>query len=160
MARTARDPRQKEFARSGVTHLPDGRYDGAVPGYETLASRWKGKRFADDGVSGVNLVEAGGQVVERYPFRTYLAPRWQGAGDEVVRVDYNLPTNPPWLRICADELVERAPGEYLGISYVRLLPGRPFAMLFFELRQASADLEAGRIAALVEERATSPSVVG
>jgi hypothetical protein len=137
--RTAQDPRQRQFAEAGVAALPDGRYDGTVPGYEGLARRWKGKRFDAASGTGLNLVEADGQIVERIPFRLYLAPRYQGEGGEVVRVDYNVPENPSWLRICADELVEVGPGEYLGVSYIRLLPGHPFAMLFFELRSQESN---------------------
>ena len=136
--RTAADPRQSQFARARISTMPEGRYVGNVPGYERLAQRWKGKRFDAAGARGMNLVEADGPIVERFPFRTYKAPRSLAGDGEVLRVDYDVPENPSWLRICADELVEVGDGHYLGISYIRLLPGNPFAMLYFELRSQAS----------------------
>lgn len=143
-SRTARDPRQADFAAGRIPDpLPDGPYRGSVPGYESLAQAWKGKRFVMAAASGVNLVRAGDSLKEDFPFRTYVAKALDGSDREVFRVDYDVPTNPGWLRVCADELVEVAPGRLLGKSYIRLLPDRPFAMLFFELAEGEPGAAAG-----------------
>jgi hypothetical protein len=134
--RTARDPRQVDFRVSRATDPPpDGPYRGTVPGYEPLAAGWYGKQFAAANATGTNRVRRAGGLREAFPFRTYVAPGLTDPQAERLRVDYDLPTNPLWLRVCADELVQLSPGHYLGLSYIRLLPGRPFPMLFFELQQ-------------------------
>jgi hypothetical protein len=134
--RTARDPQQEGFADGKTPDpLPEGTYRGTVPGYERLAAGWLGKRFNGATARGLNLVRDGDGVREAFPFRTYLTPGLDSPDREVLRVDYDLPGNPFWLRVCADELVQREPGQYLGKSYVRLLPGRPFGMLYFGLQK-------------------------
>jgi hypothetical protein len=134
--RTARDPNHATFAKGRLPDpLPDGLYSGTVPGYERLAEGWKGKRFDSATSTGTNLVRARDRTTETYPFRTYAAKGLQDRDSDVLRVDYDIPENPFWLRACADELVEVAPGQYLGKAYIRLVPDHPFAMLFFELRK-------------------------
>ena len=133
--RTASDSRQAVFAAGGIPDpLPHGLYRGSVPGYEGLAAAWYGKRFEAAACAGVNLLRANDQLRETAPFRTYQDRSLHDSGREVLRVDYNLTENPFWLRICADELVQLEPGHLLGKAFVRLIPGHPFAMLFFELQ--------------------------
>src|SRR6266542_6864398 len=92
-----------------------------------------------------HLVLAGDRLLkEAFPFRTYLAREPHVAEHDVLRVDYTSPENPFWLRVCADDLVQVGPGHYLGKSYIRLLPGRPFAMLFFELRAGEPEATGGQ----------------
>ncbi len=135
VSRTARDPQRARFAEGHVPDPPpDGAYRGAVPGYERLAWFWHGKRFDAAAGTGVNLVGDAAHVREACPFRTYVASRMDQQEGHVLRVDYDIPENPFWLRRCADELVELEPGRYLGKAFIRLIPGHPFGMLFFELR--------------------------
>jgi hypothetical protein len=133
--RTAHDPRQAIFAGGSIPDpLPNGAYRGALPGYEQLAPEWYGKRFDAAACTGSNLVRgADDHITETAPYLTYQDRSHQAPGHPVLRVDYNVPENPFWLRVCSDELVQLEPGHLLGKAYIRLIPGLPFAMLFFDL---------------------------
>ncbi len=135
MSRTARDPRNAVFAEGRVPDpFPHGVHHGTVPGYERLAQVWRGKRFDAAEATGINLVGVGARMKEAFPFEMYVAPRLDGEKGEVLRIDYDIPRNPFWLRWVVDELVEIGSGQYLGKAWLRMIPGFPFGVVFFELR--------------------------
>jgi hypothetical protein len=125
---------QTDFARGTATELPDGLYAGSAAGPPVS---WKGKKFGKANQVGINeFITPDGTLEEKYPFVTSVGP---GAHDSipVIRIDYNLSANPLWLRPVLDEIVEVAPGEYLGKLQLRIIPGYPFTLTFFRLKEAA-----------------------
>ena len=121
--------------RAGVvpSPLPDGLYKGSVNGYQ---ASWLGKKFDPATQSGINLFSSVDKtLVERYPFATSVGPDKLDPSVAVMRIDYNIPANPFWLRPVLDEIVEVAPGQYLGKLLVRAIPGFPFALTYFRLEK-------------------------
>jgi hypothetical protein len=80
--------------------------------------------------------EATAYKVEAFPFRNRIAP---GAADpdlETFKIDYDFDANPDFLiRRILDELVQIAPGRYLGKILFRY-KGRFHPIGFFALRSA------------------------
>jgi hypothetical protein len=93
---------------------PVGLYRGTVTGY---TGAWRGKAFKDE-TSGINIFEDAGQRNERYPFKTYVAPGIRDTDVSVLKIDYNIPGNPWWLKFILDEVVEVAPNTLLGKVHV------------------------------------------
>lgn len=137
-----KEPNQQEFLRGSVPNpKPDGFYRGQV-GFD---SRWVGKKFDAQNSKGVNILKdksarhnaapGSSNEYEKYPFTTSVGT---GLFDEklfVLKIDYNIKGNPFWLRWILDEIVQVAPNEYLGKMHLRLLPGFPFSVLYFELKR-------------------------
>jgi hypothetical protein len=73
----------------------------------------------------------------RFPFRTSSGAGSLNPNLRVLRIDYNNPYNPWWLRLFLDEVVAIEPGQLLGKLSIRVIPGHPYAILFFELRQSN-----------------------
>lgn len=123
-----RSPAQAEFKAGSIpAPMPDGFYPGSVAGYH---GSWAGKKFDRNADRGINIFGSS----ERYPFKTYVS---QGATDsniETFKIDYNVSGNPLWLRLLLDEMVQTAPGEYLGKIQLRLIPKAPFTLGYFRLR--------------------------
>ena len=125
-------PQQTIFAKGKVPkELPDGLYRGSSEGY---GGSWHGKKFNRELATGINLFKAKETVQEKYAFKTYVG---KGLKDtiQVIKIDYNLPNNPFWLRLILDEVVEVEPGKYLGKLHVNIVPGMPFTLAFFELNK-------------------------
>jgi hypothetical protein len=100
---------------------------------------WLGKRFDAEAASGENVFDmsayrAGERLtpaayrawwpedVSSYRalrFRTSVTPGRLDPGVEVLRIDYDLPENPPPLRRIVDELVAVQAGVYLGQAILR-----------------------------------------
>ncbi|MEP6642072.1 MAG: hypothetical protein ABJB93_09225 [Gaiellales bacterium] len=100
---------------------------------------WLGKRFDAASACGENVFDmsayrAGERLtpaayrawwpedVQSYRalrFTTAIAPGGLDPGLEVLRIDYDLPENPPPLRRIVDELVAVQPGVYLGQALLR-----------------------------------------
>ena len=71
--------------------------------------------------------------IRAFTFATRLAPSVVDPTRTVLRIDYDLDENPRfWIRDVVDELVEVAPGEYLGEAQVRLA-GRWRTAAYFAL---------------------------
>jgi hypothetical protein len=125
--------------------LPDGPYHGTVPGYRVS---WLGKKFNAADHSGVNLFETSGHSTgdtgtsgnaqkiptEKYRFKTSIGAGLKDTAITVVKIDYDIPENPFWLRWILDEIVETAPGVYLGKMIVRIF-GLSFALVYFTLQK-------------------------
>ena len=69
----------------------------------------------------------------RYPFRTEVGP---GLADpvQVMKIDYDIPENPLWLRSILDEIVQVGPNHYLGKVHLRFGPMHA-TVGYFELRK-------------------------
>jgi len=126
-------PAQQAFAKGIIPHpLPDGFLAGSVSG----KTSWLGKKFAAAQMRGINVFDAGnGAESERYPFVMSTGAGVRDAKMQVVKIDYEIPGNPFWLRRILDEVVEIAPGHYLGKLHVRIIPGIPFTLGYFDLKQ-------------------------
>jgi hypothetical protein len=129
--KTGRMPEHAEFAAGTVpASLPEGLWQGMAP--ELGKVSWQGKKFLSP-ASGINLFEKNGVQSEAYPF--VLKERGTiGFGHRrVLALDYNQAGNPLWLRLITDEMVTDGQGGFIGIVYVRLVPGFPFRMGYFRL---------------------------
>jgi len=124
---------QSQFTRGTVTVLPDGLYTGTVAG---PSFSWKGKWFDRSGHTGINIFAGANGDMEKYPFTESVG---SGVHDDisVIRIDYNVSQNPWWLRPVLDEVVEVAPGAYLGKLQLRIIPGYPFTLTYFTLTASS-----------------------
>lgn len=131
--RTGSGPRARIFARGRAPNpVPNGFYRGSA-GY---TGSWKGKTFNPAASRGINVFGANGKDnSEQYPFKTYGGKGLQDSSLDVLKIDYDLPENPLWIRSILDEIVEVQPGEYLGKIHLRLVPGMPFTVGYFELKQ-------------------------
>jgi len=111
----------------------DGFYAGLVPGLEGL--NWKGKRFDAARASGINIFVQQGQQTTAYPFKTSRGASSIDSQQQVLLIDYNDDANPWWVRMFLDEVVAIGPDHLLGKLIIRLIPGHPIAILFFELQK-------------------------
>lgn len=131
--RILENPFQKMFLTGHVPGpLPGGFYAGSVPNYR---GSWKGKKFNQAAATGVNIFATsldGTQTKEQYPFKTYVGQGLQDPDLQVLKLDYNLPENPLWLRPIVDEIVELEPSHYLGKMHLVLM-GHTLTLAWFEL---------------------------
>jgi hypothetical protein len=115
--RTAQGPSQERFRQGSIPQpLPDGDYKGSVAFY---SGGWIGKTFDAKTSMGKNLFRSPKGVEQRYPFRTLVGP---GLADpiQVLKIDYDVDDNPPWIRGIVDEIVQVGPEHYLGRIHLHL----------------------------------------
>ncbi len=131
--RTQMSSNQKIFLGGKVPlQSPDGLYRGSA--VHTFS--WLGKRFDAKNSGGINIFRnSDGTEGERYPFKTYIASGIRDTNLQVIKIDYNLPENPFWLRMVLDEIVETAPGKYVGKLHLRITSGTSFALGYFFLEK-------------------------
>ncbi len=124
-----RDPLQAEF-RAGTVPSPalNGPYRGSVPGYSVS---WLGKKMTAPDNAGINVFSDG----DRYPFATSVGPGLRDMDIQVLKIQYDVPGNPWWLRLVLDEMVQVGLGKYLGKVNVRIVPGLPFTIGYFRLEK-------------------------
>ena len=125
-------PRELAFAEGRVPQPDmDGFYKGNVRGYK---GAWLGKKFDAAHASGINVFQEGAAHIEKYPFKTSVDT---GVHDalQVLKIDYNIPSNPFWVRPILDEVVQTGKEAYLGKLQLRIIPGYPFTLAFFELEK-------------------------
>jgi hypothetical protein len=129
-----RKPEQKQFL-AGTTPEPltEGFWRGTALDFQSPPLGWQGKDVHADG-TGINVFLRGGTRSTRYAFRM-IAAKGLRDGRQVLRFEYDLPQNPWYVRFGADDVVETAPGAYLGKAYLRLLPGFPCAMGYFRMQK-------------------------
>lgn len=119
----------KQFASSSApTVTLDGFYKGSVN--LPVKVTWLGKKFNAADSSGVNVFESGSGESEMYRFKTVHGLH---GSNTLLYIVYDIPENPFWIRPILDQLVEIAPGEYLGKLTVQIVPGYPFSLGFFKL---------------------------
>ncbi len=93
---------------------------------------WRGKSFTALGAGkgeGINRV-----IRDRwklYRFETFVGPS-RGGPFDAVQLDYDLPTNPFFIRPIKDEIRELSPGLFLGQAYLQL-PSATHLVLYFGL---------------------------
>ncbi len=111
---------------------PDGLYRGTAE----YTANWLGKKFDAKNNAGINLFrQTDGTTKEKYPFKTYTGKGIRDTGLDVIKIDYDMPGNPFWLRWILDEIVETAPNKYIGKLQLRIIPGFPFSLGYFFLEQ-------------------------
>jgi hypothetical protein len=140
--RMDQDPRHALFRHGRPpSPLPDGPYRGAVRGYR---GAWLGKAFDRAAGRGINLFDDWERPRRAYPFWMTTGPGLREPDRDVLKIDYDLPGNPVWVRRVLDEVVEVAPGRLLGQVHLRLVPRVPFTVAYFELvaqqQPSSADV--------------------
>ena len=121
---------QQEFLKGNVPTNLNGLYKGTV----NIKTTWQGKKFNSSKSTGINIFKDANDVRERYPFKTYVGKALQD-DIQVLKIDYNLPENPLWLRFVVDELVQTKPGKYLGKLNVKFPPGISFGLGYFTLEK-------------------------
>lgn len=116
-----------EFAKSTLpSPAPEGQYSGKA----TVSSgSWQGKRFDSSESTGINRFTEG----DRYAFTTSIAKSLTDATQQVLRIDYNQPDNPWWLRLVTDEVVQTGPNQLLGKIQINVIPTLPFTVGYFRL---------------------------
>ncbi len=129
--KTGAQPEYEEFTKGTLpTARPEGLWKGTAPELGEIS--WQGKKF-DGGMEGINRFKNNGVETETYPF-TYFEAKSVGWKDKkVIRLHYGLKTNPLWLRFIVDEMTSVGPNEFLGVVYIKLIPGFPFRMGYFRL---------------------------
>ncbi len=130
---TLNSPSQKLFLNGKIPNpKPSGAYKGS---FESFKTSWQGKKF--DPSTGSGQVQYGVNIIdgkEKFPFKTYVGKGLQDNID-VLKIDYNIPGNPLWVKLLLDELVEIKPGKYLGKVHINLIPGLPFLVEYFRLEK-------------------------
>ena len=130
-------PQQKIFLEGHIpSPAPKEFYAGSVPGMTD--SPWKGKRFDPSHASGINVFVNQGKATAKFPFKTSTGAGARDPQVQVLRIKYNNPENPWWVRIFLDEVVATSPGNLLGKLSLELVPGRPYQITFFELQKDSS----------------------
>lgn len=128
-----REPNQQEFLAGKMPHPKlVGLYQGSM-GFNVA---WIGKKFFTESETGINLIKnKKGEILEKYPFKTYAGKGLFDENNFVLKLDYNVKGNPFWIKWIVDEIVEVAPNEYLGKMHIKIIPGFPFSILYFELKK-------------------------
>lgn len=136
--RSRKSDLQKKFVRGKIPHkLPDGLYHGSVPGSKRVkqTTGWKGKKFDAANAKGINIIEKNNQEKEMYPFVTSVGESVSDKGVQVVKIDYKISSNPWWLRLILDEIVETEPNHFLGKLQFNIAPGYYATIGYFELQK-------------------------
>lgn len=127
--------------------------DLAARAFAALWTPWLGKDFDAGRHEGENLFRSRGQWLLRllwpayrgwrpdgpgrrrgFRFRTSTGAAALDAGLHVLRLDYDLATNPRFaVRDLMDELVQLAPGVYLGKALLRRAGSPPRCLAYFSL---------------------------
>ena len=118
---------QKLFLNGKNPDKPNGLYKGSV----NFKTSWEGKKFDASSSAGINII--GGK--EKYPFKTYTGKGIRDKNLDVLKIDYNIPQNPLWLRFILDEIVEVDKDKYLGKVHLNLIPGLPLSLGYFRLEK-------------------------
>lgn len=126
------DSRQKVFENGSAPKNLDGFYKGSA-NFNTKS--WIGKSFDKKTRRGMNNFKKNGKITKAFPFKTYTGLGIRDKNTKVLKIDYNIPENPLWLRMVLDELVEIAPNKYLGKAHLRLIPGLSFTLVYFALER-------------------------
>lgn len=113
------------------SELPNGFLRGNR--FSGRGAAWEGKIFDRNARSGINKFKDG----ERYKFTVYPAKGLRDTDKQVLRIDYNQPGNPWWLKFIVDEITEVEKGKYVGKVHLKVLPWPIFTATYFELSEQS-----------------------
>lgn len=122
-----RNPLQDQFTKGTLPKNLNGPYKGEAFG---LLGSWQGKEIDGAAQTGINIFAEG----KRYPFKL-LTARGRHDDIELIRIEYNIPGNPLWVRFIMDELVEVGEQKYLGKIHARVLPGFSIELGYFMLER-------------------------
>ncbi len=129
------NPNQTAFSHGTAdTATLDGEYNGFVTNYK---GNWQGKIFLKSNGSGINHFNENGGIGHKYPFKTAVGKGLRDSSLDVIKLDYNQPGNPWWLKYIFDEMVNTTPNTYLGKVHIRLAPGMVFSMGYFTLTKSA-----------------------
>jgi hypothetical protein len=159
MFRSGRPPRELDGRYAGEMLAVDiaPLISSLAAGAQERQRYWLGKRFDATTATGDNVMNNRVRSPMRFllpdyrqqrsnpaktfqalPFRTYEAPALFSADTMVLKIDYDIPENPPQtIRRVLDELVELADGYYLGRAFVRTWWGAWKLVAYFSLRMNS-----------------------
>ena len=122
--------RMSEYGEFAEDMLPSPAPEGQYSGTATVSSgSWQGKKFDSAASTGVNRFTEG----DRYVFTTSTAKSLTDSSQQVLRIDYNQSSNPWWLRLVTDEVVQTAPNQLLGKIQINAIPSLPFTVGYFRL---------------------------
>jgi len=127
---------QDQFLK-GTAVTPNGFQKGSTDFYK---ASWQGKTFDSKTNTGINNFGTGTEAVLKYPFNTSVGKGLRDTNLDVVKIDYDNGKNPFWISPILDEIVQVAPGEYLGKIHYRLIPGYPFTIGYFRLGQSQGTI--------------------
>lgn len=150
-----RSPYQKQFVQGRIpTPAPQGFYPGMAHVLFDKPVPWLGKSFDSTGQFGFNIfTPLGARILKvfsplyrrfnrnaegntnAYYFKTRTGQGKKDPQTEVIKLDYDAPENPLFIRIILDEIVEIAPQQYLGKIHVKMLPGFYVTIGYFGLRK-------------------------
>ncbi len=123
------NPLEQQFREGKATEFPDGFWKGSSPTIST--GSWLGKEFHADTKTGFNVFDRSGTRSLEYPFTMYATKGARNTDMDVIKIDYNRPENPWYLRYFGyDEIVKLADGRYLGKIQFSL-GGVPFTVGWF-----------------------------
>ena len=112
---------------------PDGLYLGVVSVHKVS---WLGKKFNSVGSTGINVFDDGkGGQVDKYSFVTSVGNGIRDKNLNVLKIDYNISSNPFWLRFVLDEIVQTATSTYLGKLQLLIIPKFPLTITYFKLQK-------------------------
>ncbi len=106
---------------------PEPALDGTYKGNTQSQTGWQGKWFESSKNKGLNNFSDG----DRYEFKT-STEKSLSSDKKVLKLDYNHPGNPLWLRLIVDEVSQVNTGTYQGKVYIKLGPIY-FTLTYFEL---------------------------
>jgi hypothetical protein len=153
-----RSPYQQTFvAGRAPDPLPEGFHPGEAHVLFDKQTPWLGKSFDAQNQIGFNLfTPLGARVLKvasplyrkfsvneegntrAYYFKTSVGKGQKDANTDVLKLDYDRPENPFWIRAILDEVVEIAPQQYLGKIHVKVLPGFFISIGYFGLKSRTA----------------------
>lgn len=113
--------------------LPKQALNGFYKGQAAIMGLWRGKSFDSSDSSGINIIESFNKTTPIFPFKTYSGNGLLDPNLAVLKIDYNISSNPFWVKPVVDELVQIGPNQYLGKTIFRLVPGLPFGIMYFKL---------------------------
>jgi hypothetical protein len=91
---------------------------------------WRGKSFSplgSDHGEGINRVVSDRFSI--YRFQTFIGPSRAGAFD-ALQLDYDLPSNPFFIRAIKDEIRELRPGLWLGQAWLKTASSERLVLYF------------------------------
>jgi hypothetical protein len=147
--------RQKEFLGGSIPQAaPEGFYNGSAYLLGGGPVPWLGKSFDRANSLGFNIFTPQGAALlkilmplyklfrknnegntDGFFFKTRTARSLKDGSLDVIKLDYDSPENPFLIRIILDEIVETAPGEFLGKVHLKVFPGVYSTIGFFGLRE-------------------------
>lgn len=109
----------------------DGDYIGVAHGYS--GTTWQGKTVFRDTHSGINRFKYDSGLTTKYLFKIFTAIALRDGNKEIIKLDYNQPGNPWWLKYIVDEMVLVGPQQYLGKVHVKISKHIVFTLGYFSL---------------------------